>query len=404
MDHPEKDAVVKELVAIAKQEVAEGTKSLGESLEAVNSRLDELGLAVKNAGSEAADMIKGLRDEQAKREEKGQGFNWVKAMRGAKTGNWTEAGFEKEIHEQVQKANATNPDSAGGYIVPTELWMDEYVEILKSKTFMDAAGVRQISLAGRGDMEIPMQAGVITASWIGENTAGTETDISFAAPLVLKPKTLMGATRYSKKVLNQTGGNIDRLIKQDLFEQMVLKLESDLLYGNGVNPIPLGLKNVAGLAGTIAGTDGSTITYDMLMNLIGYVEDNNVGIGNAKFVSSPAFYRTLRKLKDTTGTPLFNPVLSQDPLDYWFGYKGLASTLVNSTVTKGTATSKTGEVFFGDFSNIIVGTWQGLTIEASDIAGNAFLQNQVIIKATGEYDIGNRRPGAFAMISDAIVR
>ena len=406
-DQKQKEAALALIKSEADAAVKSGLKSTEEAIQAIKSQMDEIGLAVKSSESKSLEMIQGLKAEQESREKKDKGFSWLKALRGQKTGNWNDAGFEKEIHEEIQKANATSPDSAGGYIVPTELWMSEFVEILKSKTIIDAAGVRRVSLAGRGDMEIPNQSGVITAAWLGENTAISETDVSFGTPVVLKPKTLAGATRYSKKVLNQTGGDIDRIIKQDLFSQMVLKLESDVFYGTGVSPVPLGLKNTSGLSGgtLLTGqTNGTAITYDILLDLIGAVEDVNVNVKGAKFVSSPAFIRTLKKLKDSTGKPLFDPTVSNDPLSYYLGYEALTTTLINSTVTKGTATSKTGEIFFGDFSNILLGIWQGLTIEASDVAGTAFLQNQVIIKATGEYDLANRRPAAFSMIPDAIVR
>jgi HK97 family phage major capsid protein len=398
-----KEAALQQVKDLVGAEVKSGLKSVEEGLAAVKAHAEELGLAMKAQSQESMDMIKGLRDEEAKRQKKGQEFSWIKAIKGAKSGNWHEAGYEKEIHENMMaKANASGVPAEGGYIVPTELWMDEYVELLVSQTVLDRAGVRRVTLAGHGNMEIPSQASHIIAQWVGEAVSSSSTDVTFNPLIELKPKTLMGLTAYSKKVLNQTAGNIDRIIKQDLFTQMVLRLEKDVFYGSGIAPVPLGLVNQSGLAHVVTtGGAGTPITYQGLLDLIGYVEDNNVNVNNAKFVSSKAFGRKLKSLVSTQGIPLFNPQVSSDPLDYYLGYEALTSTLINST--NGTS-ANTGEVFFGDFSNILVGMWQGLVIEQTDIGGTAFNTNSVIIKATGEYDIANRRPNSFAMITDAIVK
>lgn len=393
------------LAKMAKDEVAQGLKSFEESNAQLRAQLEEQGLLVKSLQASNLEMVQGLAEENKKREKTQQGFSYLKAIKGQRTGNWADAGYEKDIHDEMVKANATNPDAAGGYIVPTELWMPEFRKTMAEKSIIDSIGVRTISLVGRGDIEIPAADGDLSATWVGEAVTTPLSDYTLDAPLTLKPKTIVGGTKYSKKVLNQTGGQIDTLIRENLMRSLVLKLQNTIFYGTGVSPVPMGLTASVDPANIIHDVAGTAISLESLMEMIGLVEDGNFAVDNAKFVSSPAFLRKLKLLKDTSGTPLFAPESSADPLDYYFGYKSVTTNGIYSKKTDVALTGGSfGDVFFGDFSNILIGMWQGLSIESSDVADDVYYKNQIAIKASGEFDVGNLRPAAFAYTQNMIVR
>ncbi len=82
------------------------------------------------------------------------------------------------------------------------------------------------------------------------------------------------------------------------------------------------------------------------------------------------------------------------------GFKWEESTQIPTTLTKGSGVNLS-EVYFADWSELLIGMWMGLELDASRQAGTAFETNQVWLKASIEADIALRHVESFCLISDA---
>lgn len=82
------------------------------------------------------------------------------------------------------------------------------------------------------------------------------------------------------------------------------------------------------------------------------------------------------------------------------GYPALVSNQVRSTLTKGGTGGNTGlsEVFFGDFSQLLIGLWSGLDVLVDPYTGG----NSGAVRIVTLQDVGFavRHPEAFVYAND----
>jgi hypothetical protein len=65
-----------------------------------------------------------------------------------------------------------------------------------------------------------------------------------------------------------------------------------------------------------------------------------------------------------------------------------------------TGTPATPVVFFGSWSQLLVGYWSGLDVLVNPYSENDYLAGRVSIRAMRDYDIGVRHGSAFAVAED----
>jgi hypothetical protein len=119
-------------------------------------------------------------------------YSFIKAMRKVVGGfNDTDAGFEMEVSQEcqrqfkaqgvsrttsgllvprevmVQRDLVAGTDSAGGFLVATELKSESFIELLRNAMMVRAMGATVIT-GLIGDVEFPRQNGAGNAYWVGE--------------------------------------------------------------------------------------------------------------------------------------------------------------------------------------------------------------------------------------------
>ena len=110
---------------------------------------------------------------------------------------------------------------------------------------------------------------------------------------------------------------------------------------------------------------------------------------------------------ENQGPPIFGPrvILSRDELESILGYKVRTSTLI-SKYTKGSSTGDASYVYFGDWSQLVIGMWEGFEIKASDVAGDssgsALTQRQVWITAFQGIDANIKDETGMTTLDDAL--
>ena len=128
-------------------------------------------------------------------------------------------------------------------------------------------------------------------------------------------------------------------------------------------------------------------------------EDNLAYLTNAKVVGA------LKKLKSTTGQYLWtNSPLGQrsgTPGEI-NGYSVARTNQARSNLTKGSASGVASEVYFGNWSELLIGEWGVLEIVPNPYDSTAFKQGGILLRAMQSIDVQVRHAASFAVMSDAL--
>ena len=127
-------------------------------------------------------------------------------------------------------------------------------------------------------------------------------------------------------------------------------------------------------------------------------DDSLAYLTNAKVVGA------LKKLKSTTGQYLWtnspNGQRSATPGEI-NGYTVARTNQARSNLTKGTS-SVASEVYFGNWSELLVGEWGVLEIVPNPYDSTAYKQGGILLRAMQTLDIGVRHAASFSVMSDAL--
>lgn len=185
------------------------------------------------------------------------------------------------------------------------------------------AGDFKVSAMGKG-----------AAAWADETGTAAESKNSFSH-VILKPKRISAQLSYSKQFLAQDTVGAEAAIRRDIYNALVSKIQSTMLSADATdtsNTKPAGIFN---------GVTAMNITsYAELCNVEATVDDSNVK-GDRKYLMSNKAKAILRCMpKSSLATEL---VLHGNDID---GTPVIANSDVPNT-----------QYAYGDFSNIVMGTW-----------------------------------------------
>jgi HK97 family phage major capsid protein len=278
----------------------------------------------------------------------------------------------------------------GSDFVPTE--HQGFIEALQPRLLIEELGATVISGVS-GNLDMPRISAAGTAGWGATEAAATPNSELATDKLSLTPKRVGAYTTYTKQLLTQGSPAVDRIIADDLGRAIRNAVDSAAFNGAGSSGVPEGIFNTSGVQDTAA-TNGTTLTAAELIELITNVAAQDGLTGGEVFALAPAVYAkiaTLAQVTDVSAT-MVNDTIA--------GYKVYMSSHLNQGVTKGSSTSNTGQVLFGNFANLLVARWTGvdLLIDQYTLGGTS----EVKVIANQWMDVGVRHPKAFATISDAI--
>lgn len=183
------------------------------------------------------------------------------------------------------------------------------------------AGDFKVSAMGKG-----------SAAWADETGVATESKNTFSH-VTLQPKRISAQLSYSKQFLAQDTKGVEAAIRRDIYNALVAKIQSTMLSADAS-----GANKPAGIFNGITAKNISS--YAELCDVEATVDDSNVK-GERKYLMSNKAKAILRCMpKSSLTTEL---VLDGNDID---GTPVIANSDVPTT-----------QYAYGDFSNIIMGTW-----------------------------------------------
>ncbi len=259
-------------------------------------------------------------------------------------------------------------------VVADDYRPDQFVGALRDALVINRLGAR--TLTGlRGDVVIPRHASSMSASWIAEGASLVESEMSFDQ-IRLAPKHVGILTELSRQLLQQSDPSIEELVRADMAAVLAGEFDRAVLNGAGTDE-PLGLINVTG-------TQTSTLptSWAGVLAILEQLESVNV-VPNAWLVS-PATAASLR------GT-LTSATAGSDFLMQNGQIAGIPVVVSNKIPT--------GTLVVGDFSEIVVGVWDGVQILANPFAEGPYRRGGVMVRGLMTADVAIRRPQAFVVAS-----
>ncbi len=381
-----------------------------DELSAMEKSFDEkMATQLKEMGKRKASLA-GLEGSEKKE------FSFAKCVNAQINGKWADdAGYEKEVVEATAQIKSNNAQSgeAGGYLIPEE-HTSELIDLAVANTPVFEMGPTVLRNL-RGELPIPKTTGRPTAYWVGEEEEATESETTFGE-IVLRPKTIAAFTKVSRRLMHQSSNTIEGVIRGELVKSFGLGINTALLTGSGTDKVPKGISNFSGLTATAAiGTNGGRFTIDKAAEMAMNIDVANMLNGNLGYIVRPEVlsYMLRERVAQFSGQPsgtgqpisASNVIMSHAELEATLGYKIRTTTLLGNTTVKGTGNSGS-DVFFGDWSQLTVGMWEGFEIKASDVAGNAsgsaMTQRQIWITAFQGLDSNIKDETGFTTISDAM--
>jgi len=292
---------------------------------------------------------------------------------------------------EKRAAMTTDSDAAGGYLVPED--PHELVTALREGMVTAAAGA-QMWGGLTGNVPVDGLTGV-SVTWPGEDANASESNPT-ASQKVLKPNRVTGYSTFSKQLLMQTSGSVDRALRADYAAALQEAWDAVAINGGGSNE-PTGILATSGIGDVEGGTNGLAPAFSHMLEL----EET---VGNAKglrpgaqlaVVSNHKVRRVLKGTKIDAGSGFM--VWQNNEVN---GYTAYASNAVPSDLDKGTATGVCSAIVFGNFRDLVLAQWGGVDLlvdpYSAGIAGNVRLIAALYV------DVAVLRAASFAAMKDAL--
>jgi HK97 family phage major capsid protein len=391
-DHSEKRAEFeKTLEEALSNAVQRGLSSVDEAQKVMNERLASFEARMDSIQRPSHDL------PGAEETHDGESYNMGRVFRALAKGPHAyerEAPMEWAMSEEIRDMGTT-PDTAGGFLVPTQVFDEEIIPLLRPRVVAMELGVTELQAMG-SPVEIPTETTSPTVDPVAENTANTAADMAFGS-LIATPHTAQSYIKASRRFLSM-GTGAEAFIRRRMAEEIALTMNQWILKGTGAAGQPTGILNTTGvndLAG--AGDWLTTAGYTDLLKMEGLVAeaDGLEGAGALGWCMHPRALRALRQMKVDNAADDVNlaaRVFSAAAEQQILGYNYRTSTQLNSG-----SGGATGEVIFGNWEKAILAQWGNLSVEASNVADDALSKRQTHIVAYMDMDVIVTQPGAFAI-------
>jgi HK97 family phage major capsid protein len=347
-------------------------------------------------------------------------------------------------------AQSAGDDKYGGFMIPIQVLSDIVPAIYTRSVMINLVGegqqrVRVIPNLAGAEVKIPRFYGGLLAYWPGEEDAITESVAKFGDVSLMPHKIgVLFRMTDALKLLAMPG--IDALLRTDMARAIAKKLDYAVLYGTGGGGQPRGVVHTRGGGGQTgqgihvysaqsrgsgelgvaalgsapfqADWNGASVTFDVLSDMRLVLEENDVDIeAGSAFIGAGRTFTQLRQLKveaygsqpagDGRAFVTGPPIITDEGLASVIGPFGASNQIPRANVPgasvgapQSAGASKFGDLFFGNWSEVLLGIWAGIGISDDGGMGVGFAKGQTYVKAQMFCDVGVRQPRGVVVCPD----
>lgn len=322
------------------------------------------------------------------------GGNDQRAMANHAAGIWGD-----ETGQIVANMEQTT-NTKGGYLVDTAYSRD-FIELLRPRVVIRSLGAQSVPMPD-GNLTMRKQTAGTQAGYVGERVPAPTTDMQ-VGPLTMSAKKLMALVPITNQLIRRAAWGVDQLVRDDLLASASVKEDQQFLRGVGSAVAPTGVRNLI-VAGNVlvmtAAPDLKTVTSD-LGRLMLAVKNANVPMLRCGWVMSPTVREFLAGLRDGNGNIVYPSIEANGTLK---GYKIGETTSVPDNLGVGGDES---ELYFGDWSQFLIGDTYQVALAASDTAAYddggtiraAFSNDETVVRLIEEHDTQLRHDKAAAVLT-----
>lgn len=247
------------------------------------------------------------------------------------------------IEVPVNQLRATST-TTGGTALVKEVYVDSYIDVLRANSVFAQLPIQTFSgLEGEGNLVLPKLSSDFTAmfEFIDEGEDSPLVDANFEK-LVLKPKTFSGSVPITRTLI-KSADTAERYVQDAMVRGAGLKLEKEIL-----SEIVTAAPN---------GTLSAAITQKDVQDALAKLAAANVRIDNVVAIVHPTTAAVLRStlVGDNTAAKYMIE-----------GFRFNEAWLADSVRVIESTQVAAGSVIFGDFSNVVLASWGGLTVDRDD--------------------------------------
>ncbi len=249
----------------------------------------------------------------------------------------------QRIEVPVNQLRATSTAAATGGALVKEVYVDSYIDVLRANSVFAQLPIQTYSgLEGEGNLVLPKLSSDFTAmfDFIAEGANSPEVDANYEK-LILKPRTFSGSVPLTRTLI-KSADTAERFTQDAMVRGAGLKLEKEIL-AQIVSTAP-------------SDTLTATITQEDVQNALGKLAAANVRIENVVAIVHPSTAAILRSTLVGANTAAKYMIE---------GYRFEAYLCDSVRVIESTQVDA-GQIVFGDFSNVVLASWGGLTVDRDD--------------------------------------
>jgi len=347
-------------------------------------------------------------------------YSLIRGIRAAMTGDWSDAGLEREASQAVAQRLGKEP--AGFYVpmdvqaekradmdtshatyasnlVATELLGASFIDLLRNKMVVKQAGATMLS-GLVGNIAIPRQSGAGTYYWVGATTTADITAETYPTvdQVTMTPHVGGAYTDIGRTLILQSSIDVEAMVRRDIANICALGLDLAALSGTGQTVYPEGIV-YASPNTVVGGANGLAPTWANIVDFETQVSVDNADVGAMAYVvnaKTRGYLKATPKVATYSATMMWDSSSPATPVN---GYPAFVSNQVRSGLTKGSATT-CSEIFFGNWNDLIIGQWGTLDILVDPYTGA--LAGTVRIRALQDVDVCVRHPESFCYMADAL--
>lgn len=283
-----------------------------------------------------------------------------------------------EVQRDAMGTGAATGITDAGSLVGTDHLGNSFIDSLRAESVAGRLGARFLT-GLRGDVDIPKLTAGATFYWLAEGADVTDSNATLAS-ITLSPKTIAGSVPMTRKLLKQSDPSVEAIIRQDLILGAALAIDTAVIAGTGLNGQPQGIIGTTGV-NTVTIADISTFvpTFPEAVQFETALATDNALRGSLNYLTTPAINGALKSTKIDAGS----------------GMMVNTSNSVNGYPTTGSSLVPAGRMIFGNFNDVIIGTWGVLDIEVDKATLAA--SGGLVLRVFQDVDVAVRHPESFAV-------
>lgn len=258
-----------------------------------------------------------------------------------------------------------------------------FIDVLRNASSVMQAGATMLSGLS-GDVKVPKKTTASTAAWVATEGGATTESEPVIGSVNMVPRQLGAWTDITRQLLQQSSLDVENLVRDDLAQALALAIDLAALEGTGASGQPTGLLSQAGLT-KVAQFAGVNPTFAEVVSMESAVADANALSGSPAYILRSNMKGALKTTEKATGTAQF----VYEPGNTINGYRAVTSN-------QGTD----GNIYFGDFMQMLVGMWSGLDILVDPYTNSTSGTLRIVAMQT--CDVAVRHIEAFSYGNDAI--